>query len=331
MDEMYYKPALEQLNNMYTNSIKEISSLDNWIFRSEIMASIVRKIIQLASLPGSILITGERGVEKRMLCDLVYERQKIKSTPYIVINCALCTMTQIENIFFTNDSIDSHFNKIYKSDILNNGVLVLEEVSTLSVDIQFKLLNIINTLDLESDVNIRIVATTSNNLEHYAKEGRFSQELYNKISVNTIELVPLRYRKEDIELIAQYYHDYYCKYYARFIQLSPSAIKSFIDYDWPGNLEEMKNTIENLVLTTKKDVINSFDLPLNIYKKAALNSKHQKNTSLLLDDIVSKLEKEIIESTLVEYGSLRNAAKILGISHTTIARRLKKANMVLGK
>ena len=319
----------------------------------------MKKIYELAKkvAPSSstILILGESGTGKEVLAKYIHFCSKRKG-PFVTINCAAIPEELLEAELFGYEKgafTGAIKSKPGKFEIANKGTLFLDEIGDLSLKLQAKLLRVIQEKQVErlgSDhsikVDVRILAATNKDLEKEVQEGRFRGDLFFRLNVIPIKLPPLRERKEDIPLLTQFFLKRICEREGiEEKKLTSQAIKALLNYPWPGNIRELENFIERVVILSENNIIGIEDLSLS-----TLSSKLQIRESLTEDkDMLikylslpqisengielNKLLKEIevyyLKKALeISKGVKTKAAKLLGLNRTTFIEKLKKYNLV---
>ena len=319
----------------------------------------MKKIYELAKkvAPSSstVLILGESGTGKEVLAKYIHFCSKRKG-PFVTINCAAIPEELLEAELFGYEKgafTGAIKSKPGKFEIANKGTLFLDEIGDLSLKLQAKLLRVIQEKQVErlgSDhsikVDVRILAATNKDLEKEVQEGRFREDLFFRLNVIPIKLPPLRERKEDIPLLTQFFLKRICKREGiEEKKFTSQAIKALLNYPWPGNIRELENFIERVVILSENNIIRVEDLSLS-----TLSSKLQIRESLTEDkDMLikylslpqisengielNKLLKEIevyyLKKALeISKGVKTKAAKLLGLNRTTFIEKLKKYNLV---
>jgi len=319
----------------------------------------MKKIYELAKkvAPSSstVLILGESGTGKEVLAKYIHFCSKRKG-PFVTINCAAIPEELLEAELFGYEKgafTGAIKSKPGKFEIANKGTLFLDEIGDLSLKLQAKLLRVIQEKQVErlgSDhsikVDVRILAATNKDLEKEVQEGRFREDLFFRLNVIPIKLPPLRERKEDIPLLTQFFLKRICEREGiEEKKFTSQAIKALLNYPWPGNIRELENFIERVVILSENNIIGVEDLSLS-----TLSSKLQIRESLTEDkDMLikylslpqisedgielNKLLKEIevyyLKKALeISKGVKTKAAKLLRLNRTTFIEKLKKYNLV---
>lgn len=296
------------------------------------MFEIKTLIKMVAPTKATILINGETGTGKEVLAKYVYSLSDRKNKPFIKVNCGTISHSIVESELFGYEEGSftgaSKGGKIGLIEAANGGTLFLDEVSELPIEQQVKLLHVLQEKMLirvggtkSIDLDVRIIAATNKDLEEQVALGNFREDLYYRLNVIPIVIPPLRERKEDIPLLAKHFFKRFCTMYNKEMQISNGAVSALENYSWPGNIRQLENTIERLVLTTPKFAITVADLP-ELFQKEGAEDKVKVNRVMRLDKAIEELEKQLISMALDEYGSTVKVAEALGINQSTVSRKM---------
>jgi DNA-binding NtrC family response regulator len=294
-------------------------------------------IVSQSDIP--VFMRGESGTGKSFIAELIHKYGKRKDRPFVTINCPGIPAALLESEFFGHEKgsfTGAIKTKEGKFELAEGGTIFLEEVGCLSMDLQAKILRVIQNKEFERvggvrtiKADVRIIAATNQNIEQDLKEGRFREDLYYRLNVLPIYIPPLRERKEDISAFAERFLELSSKKEnKKFNSLSSEVIKFLQSYDWPGNIRELDNAIERAVLMGKEPElkVSDFSIHLDVTKGARYSSKtltaptrERPLTSL------KEMERADLESALRDCaGNISHAAKALGISRVALYRRMKK-------
>ncbi|MBV1757244.1 MAG: sigma 54-interacting transcriptional regulator [Dethiosulfatibacter sp.] len=293
----------------------------------------------------SVLLLGESGTGKEVVARAIHTESKRKG-PFIPLNCSAIPRDLLESELFGYEggafTGAQRKGKIGKIEAADRGTLFLDEIGDMPLDMQPKLLrvletNIVNRLGSNKDVkvDVRIIGATNKNLKEAVRKGLFRQDLYYRLNSVVIELPSLKERKDDIELLTNYFIETFCMEYGLNIPvLSKEFLNGLINYEWEGNIRELKNVIERVIILQKKDlgnVINTSFLPEYILNsKNIIHNKKNTITNLNLKNKIEETEKEtIIQALTISRGNITNATKLLNIPRTSLYYKLKKYNIVL--
>lgn len=296
-------------------------------------------ISRVATVDATILLNGETGVGKSMFAEEIHKRSSRSDKPFVQINCGAIPDTLLESELFgykkgafTGANSGGKVGLVEKA---NGGTLFLDEIGELPLTLQPKLLQLvqsksfipIGSTDLKK-VDIRIVTATNQNLVQMVEEKQFREDLYYRLNVVSIQIPALRERKEDILPLIFHYFDLYKAKYKKTSVLSEDLLAYLQNYSWPGNIRELENMVERLVVTAKSTDIKKTDL-----SEKVLGEVHHKEHSYFnqneqsLSDYLEGIEKRAVKEAIEEHQSTRKAAQSLGITQSSLMRRLKKYNL----
>jgi PAS domain S-box-containing protein len=324
------------------NEIEHLRSLhisNNLIGNSEEIQSLIQMIHQVASLDVTVLITGETGTGKEVVSNEIYMNSNRKGKPFIKVNCAAIPASLLEAELFGYEAGSftgaSSKGKIGMFELADKGTLLLDEIGEMPLELQSKLLRIIQEKEVirvggtkSIKFDVRILAATNCNLYDLVKKGKFREDLYYRLNVFPISIPPLRDRTPDIEILTKHFLNIYNLKYKKQVELDHEVYKVFKIYTWPGNIRELRNIVERMVIISEKNRNIQVGLAkklLNIHT----DSKEKPSIELGLKEIVAKVEKETIEKALGDYGSTRKAAAVLKISQSSVVKKAKKLGIMI--
>ncbi len=331
--------SLRKLKEDYEILKKEVEerySFENIIGQSPKMRSIFQTILQVAPTRASILIQGESGTGKELIARAIHHRSDRRDKPFIAIHCAALTPTLLESELFGHEKgafTGAVQSKPGRFELADGGTLFLDEVSEIPLSVQVKLLRVLQEQEFERvggtrtiKVDVRIISATNTDLTQRVRENQFREDLYYRLKVVTIEVPPLRERKEDIPLLVHAFIKESSQANKKEIKgITSRALSLLQNYDWPGNVRELKNVIESMVVLSRKDILTVEDIPL--YIKEAPSEEVVK---IRLGVPWEEIEKELIFHALKKAGGNKSkAAELLGLSRRTLYRKLssfKKGN-----
>lgn len=320
---------LEWLKGENKRLHEEIDLEHNMIGRSPRMLEVFRFIKKIAPADSTILIRGESGTGKELVAHAIHRNSSRSAKQFVAINCAVLSEALLESELFGYEKgafTSAVAQKRGRLEIADGGTLFLDEVGELTPGIQAKLLRVLQERQFERlgstrtiSVDVRIIAATNRNLEEAIREGTFRQDLYYRLDVISLKLPPLRERREDISLLANYFVAKYSKKCKRLVNgISPDTRNYLEEYDWPGNVREMENAIERAVVLGNADLIMPDDLPdslLGTSRGQNLPSYHEAVNEMKKQFILRALEKA--------NGNYTEAAKALGIHSTNLHRLIR--------
>jgi len=307
------------------------------IGNSKVLNEIKNLIPVVAKTDASILILGESGVGKEVLAKEIYANSLRKDKPFITINCAAIPENLLESEMFGYEK--GAFTGAVKSkaglfELANGGTILLDEIGTMPLNLQPKLLRVLQENEFmrvggtqKIPLDVRIISATNENLFNLIKTGEFRQDLYYRLNVIPIKIPPLRDRKEDIKLICLKFLDDFNKKYGKNKVFNEKSLFTLEQYEWPGNIRELKNAIERLVIIGEKNVITSNQV-LYITKPDGIEQFEpddyiEINENLSLKEAVQSLEKKMISDALAKYKTTYKAAEALKTTQPTIVRKAK--------
>lgn len=333
---------LTQLQNQLESVRQKLTQMQSFeglpgeeiVASSPAMYNVMQLAKRLAAVDSTVLITGESGVGKGVIARLLHQNGPRKKFPFVTVNCGAIPESLIESELFgyENGAFTGSRAEGKKGmfEIAQNGTIFLDEISELPLNLQVKLLQVIQERtitriggDKAIPVDVRVVSATNKELDTLVKERKFREDLYYRLNVVPITVPPLRERPEDILPLLE----------ANMIRcnqklhenktLSQKALHILMRYTWPGNVRELQNITERLILTTRNNTIMEDNLPVFI-RESAKSQPVNSASSLSLSAAMEQAEKSILERALLQYKSTRAMARALDVSQPTIVRKLRK-------
>jgi len=301
------------------------------IGNSTTMHKVFDKIRAVSGTNANVLIRGESGTGKELIANAIHQNSKHKGNRFLPINCAAIPAEILESELFGHERgsfTGAVTRKIGKFELASPGTIFLDEIGDMNLDLQVKLLRVLENHEFMRvggseiiKLNSRFLFATNTNLEKAVERGGFREDLYYRINVISLEIPPLRHRQEDIPLLARHYLARGCEENERKIEsIEPEVMDVLTAYPWPGNVRELKNVIENMTIFCTGDTLTRDLLPANLTKK------NESPTSVTIPPGFSMedLEREAIYQTLDRVdGNKTRAAEVLGIGLRTLQRKLK--------
>ncbi len=300
------------------------------IGKSKQIKNIFTLINQVAPSDSTVLISGESGTGKELAASALYMEGKRADKPYIRINCAAIPEGLIESELFGHEKgafTGAHAKKQGRFEMADGGTLLLDEIGDLPLGLQAKLLRILQEGECERvggtrtlKVDVRVLCSTAKDLSQEAKAGRFRQDLLYRLSVIPLIMPPLRKRKDDIPLLVNHFlHQFSIKRDIA-LTLSPEAMQCLLDYDFPGNVRELKNIIERASVLCPDSIITPGDLPADLVGSQTT----QTGKTIKLSEAIAITEKQCVLNALAEAaGNRTKAANLLGISRKNLWEKMK--------
>ncbi len=331
---------LQEQNRKLTEEIDKLKSQQKYskiIGKSSKLSQMMQIINQVAPTKASVLVTGESGTGKELVADAIVALSDRKDKPFIKVHCASLSESLLESELFGHEKgafTGATSQKKGRFELADGGTIFLDEIGEINMSTQVKILRVLQEREFERvggertiKVDVRVIAATNRDLLEEVKKGNFREDLYYRLNVVHIEVPPLRERKEDIELLVINFLNQFNQEDGRKIEgISPQARRALLNYNWPGNIRELKNSIESSVVLAKGNIIQLEDLPPQI---TASSSSSQSNITIELPTTLEEAEKKIILGTIAYCaGNKSRASEILDIGRKTLHRKL---NEYMGK
>ena len=307
---------------------------DNIIGESPKMKEVKEKVRRVAQTDANLLLLGESGTGKGMFAQAIHSASPRAKASFIPVNCGAIPETLLESELFGHEkgaSTGATFQKPGIFELANKGTIFLNELGDAPLSLQVKLLQVIESKRIQRlggtktiEADVRIIATTNQDLEEKMRKGEFREDLYYRLNI-IIFIPPLRERKEDIPLLAEYFlQKYSVEMNRKIVGFSKAAMDILKSYNWPGNIRELGNTIENTVVFANNDIIQPNDLPRKIHT----TSEEIEDYSAPLDEALKEFKKRHITKILKQMnGNRTEAAKQLKIQRTYLSRLIKELNI----
>lgn len=322
---------------VYLRSQREETKFENIVGKSKKIREIFGIIEKVLKTDATVLISGESGTGKELIARAIHFNSQREQKPFIPINCASIPDSLLESELFGHEKgafTDATNQKLGMFELANEGTLFLDEISGLRLDVQANLLRALEEKEIRRlggtkiiRVDVRIISATNIDLRQAVQEGKFRQDLYYRLNVVPIHIPPLREHKEDIPLLVDYYLKRYNQVFRKKIEgLTKQALEFLMNYDWPGNIRELKNVIERLVALKDNGVITPKDLPFDIFIKSSLIKDFKVEGGL--KEASKDFEKQYIEAVLEKVGGNQvKAARILGIHRNALFNKMKSLGL----
>ncbi|MSR76944.1 MAG: sigma-54-dependent Fis family transcriptional regulator [Candidatus Omnitrophica bacterium] len=301
---------------------------------SSVIKNLLNKVDQVAKSNATVLIEGESGTGKELIAHRIHEKSGRAHHSFVAVHCAALTETLLASELFGHERgafTGAYERKIGRFEKAHQGTLFLDEIGEISPETQVKLLRVLQGGEFERvggtktiKVNVRLVCATNKNLTDEVAKGKFREDLYYRINVIYLKVPPLRERKEDIPLLAHSFLKHFARLNVKKITtLDADALEVLKKYPWPGNIRELKNILERMVVLSTKDKITLDLVPEDIRRSSVSGSPAFAPASAPVPASIPEMEKELIIRTLAEVkGNKSIAAKKLGISRRTLYRKL---------
>jgi len=329
---MAERQRLVEENLRLQEELKDRFRPANIIGNAKTMQTVYDQIAQVAKTQTTVLLRGESGVGKELVAHAIHFSSDRAGKPFIKVNCAALPETLIESELFGHEKgafTGAIALRKGRFELAQGGSIFLDEIGDLSAHTQIRLLRVLQEREFERvggtetiRIDARIIAATNRHLEEMVEEGRFRQDLYYRLNVFPIHIPPIRERKTDIPLLADFFVERYSRIHHKDIKrISTPAIDMLMSYHWPGNVRELENGIERAVLVSNDDVIHSHHLPPTLQTAEATGTTPAGDLQAALDN----LEREMILDALKSArGHMAKAARALGITDRLMGLRVRK-------
>ena len=334
---------LQAENSQLKRTLNQRYGYENLIGNSEGIQMVCSLIEKVAETDSTILILGESGTGKELVARTIHYNSPRKNKPLIPINCGAIPETLLESELFGHEKgafTGASTTRIGRFELADGGTIFLDEIGDMSPTLQVKLLRVLQQREFERvggvrtiKVDVRIIAATNIDLEHAVHEGKFREDLYYRLNVIPVVIPPLRERADDIPLLMDHFLSHFNKTKKRDIKgFSPAAMDILISYPWPGNIRELENLVERLIILKGNGTICPDDLPEKFISHT-LNNEGALHitlpeTGVNLKDVVEEFENNLILQAMQKAQGVKNkAAQLLSLNRTTLVEKLKKKKL----
>jgi len=335
-----YLFATDHFANAAKDTAETIYEFPNIIGKSEKIRKICQLIGQVAKTDSTVLIQGKSGTGKEIVAQAIHFHSLRAQGPFVKVNCASLAETLLESELFGHvkgaftGAIRDRRGRFMQAD---GGTILLDEISSMSLSGQAKLLRVLEEMEFEPvgssatvAVNVRVIVACNTNLKRAVAEGKFREDLFYRLNVFSIFIPPLRDRKEDIPFLAQHFMSKYSVVVGKLIHdLAPETLALMMHYDWPGNVRELRNAVEHAVIVAQGPVILPSNLPSTLTMPGVVKEKAGFSAELSLREKLNLHEKQIIQDSLTRAnGYKKQAAAMLRIDPRNFPYLLRKHNLI---
>jgi len=325
------KDQLEAERKYLQEEIKQEYNHENIIGQSNAINYVFYKIEQIAGTDTNVLILGETGTGKELVARAIHNLSLRKDRALVKMNCAALPSNLIESELFGHEKgafTGAHSRRLGRFEIAGNATLFLDEIGELPLELQPKLLQVIQNGEFERlgssntiKVNVRIIAATNRNLEEEVRKGRFREDLWYRLNIFPITMPPLRDRLDDIPLLVNFFVDKISKRLGKFIEMVPVNVMDLLqNYHWPGNIRELENVLERAVISSSGHKLRLVD-ELKKSHRDLITPKQS------LADVEREYIIQVLEQVNWKVSGKDSAAEILGLNRSTLRARMRKFNI----
>jgi len=354
IERMISKRRLERENTQLKRALKQRYAFPNIVGKSERMLRVLDLVAQVAPSRSTVLITGETGTGKELIAKAIHANSPRADQVFIAVNSGSLPPELLESTLFGH--VKGSFTGAIASrkgyfEIANHGTIFFDEIGTISLETQAKLLRVIQEkefMPLGSGevirVDVRILAATNSDLYKLVQEGRFREDLYYRLNVINIALPPLRERREDIPLLIEHFFNKYCQENDKFLdsegrsilRFDAEAMQILMDYSWPGNVRELENVVERAVVLATQPVVTADVLPDYLLQQAGMRIRRDAGGRLPPDASLFEMVADYERRVIIEYLEKANwsqtqAAEMLRIPLSTLNQKIKRLQIEIPK
>jgi two-component system response regulator HydG len=331
---------LKRQNLELNQRLDERFGFEGIIYASDRMKTVIERLKRIAPTDAGVLITGESGTGKELIAQAIHQNSPRKKKPFVALNCGAVAEHLVESELFGHVKgafTDALSDRVGKFEYANGGTLFLDEVGDMPLSTQIKLLRVLEEREITRvgdnkpiKVNVRVLSATNRDLEEAIENNTFRNDLYFRLKVVTVDLPPLRERRDDILPLVDYFRRTFAKRHHKTIKGVSSAVSRILfDYHWKGNVRELRNVVENMVVLDIDGILDVDDLPPELEASsesvAVAAPSGAAGPASLIGQPMSAIERWAIEETLKRTGGNREeAARLLEIGERTLYRKLKE-------
>lgn len=328
---------LKQANADLHKRLDEKFGFEGIIFASDKIQAVIDRLKRIAPTDATVLIMGDTGTGKELFAQAIHQNSPRKKKPFVALNCAALSEHLLESELFGHVRgayTDAASDRVGRFEYAHGGTLFLDEVGDMPMGTQIKLLRVLESGEIVRvgenkpvNVNVRVISATNRHLEQAIEEGSFRRDLYHRLKVVTVHLPRLAERRDDIIPLVDYYRKQYTKKNRKNVRgISGAVSRKLFDYDWPGNVRQLRNFVESMVVVDMDGVLDVDDLPPELAELAGSSTETSAcGPSELVGKSLAEIERWAVEQTLrLTGGNREDAARILGIGARTLYRKLKE-------
>jgi two-component system response regulator HydG len=331
---------LHRTNVELKRRLDEKFGFEGVVGESHQMRDVIEKLKRIAPTNATVLIQGATGTGKELVAQAIHQNSPRKNKPFVALNCAALSENILESELFGHVKgafTDASTDRVGKFEYANGGTLFLDEVGDMPLATQIKLLRVLESGEITRvgsnepiKVNVRILSATNRNLEDSITAGTFRRDLYHRLKVITIRLPTLLERAQDIPVLLDHFIRQFSKIHEKQVRgVSPRARRRLLSYDWPGNVRQLRNVVESMVVVDFDGLLDVDDLPEELADQAEPTAEAGPNSrASLVGKPLEEVERLFIVETLrLAGGNREEAANMLGIGERTLYRKIKEYNL----
>ncbi|MEW6082648.1 MAG: sigma 54-interacting transcriptional regulator [Bacillota bacterium] len=335
------KTLLEEREEQMRRYATEIEALRmermsrHLVFRSSAMERVYQLAARVAQVDSTVLVTGESGVGKQVVAETIHRMSKRSEGPFVTVCCGAIPENLLESELFGYEA--GAFTGALREgkpgtiEVSHGGTLFLDEIGDLPLSLQVKILHFLQNKQIvrvggtkTRNVDTRVLAATNLDLRSMVDKREFREDLYYRLNVVPITIPPLRDRREDIPILVSHFLSRYNERYGLDKRISPDTLNLLVEYDWHGNVRELENMVERLVVTVEASIITPGHVPKGILKGSARGRPVTVSAMMPLKEAIEEVECQLIEKAYSRFGNTYKMAEVLGVNQSTIVRKMHK-------
>ena len=307
------------------------------IYASDKMKAVIERVKRLAPTDASVLITGETGTGKELIAQALHQNSPRRKKPFVALNCAALSEHLLESELFGHVRgayTDAQTDRVGRFEYAHGGTLFLDEVGDMPMPTQIKLLRVLESGEIVRvgenkpvNVNVRVLSATNRDLEVAIEEGSFRHDLYHRLKVITVDLPRLADRRDDIIPLCDHFRKQFTKRHKKIVRgISGAASRKLFAFDWPGNVRQLRNVVESMIVIDTDEILDVDDLPMELEEsRSPVETTPESGPAGLIGQPLSEIERWAVEQTLkLTGGNREESAKILEIGARTLYRKIKE-------
>jgi len=333
---------LKTENRLLQTQLRSRYRFENIVGHSTSLRQVLEQVEKVADTDSTVLITGESGTGKELIARALHFNSRRADRMFVTVNCGALPEELLESELFGHVKgafTNAVAHREGRFSLANSGTIFLDEIGDMSPILQVKLLRVLQDRTFEPvgssrtvRVNVRVVAATNQDLEVAIREKRFREDLFYRLNVIPIETPSLRERRDDIPLLVQHFIEIMRREKGRPIEsISSDALKLLCDYDWPGNVRQLENVVEQISVLSSEREIRVEDLPAQLRapkEPLPFEAPRVSSQGLAFNDVVERIQRDLILQALeLSHGNKNRAAQLLGLNRTTLLEKMKKMNL----
>jgi len=326
---------VESLQEMYKTELQQLKLQNSrsLVMTSSKMKELINMVIRIAKVDSTVLLQGESGVGKELIAEIIHTNSRYKEGPFVRVNCGAIPENLLESELFGYESGAftgaSKTGKAGLFELAQGGIIFLDEIGELPMKLQVKLLRVLQDRSVlrvggtsPIKIDCRVIAGTNRDLEEMIENKEFRLDLFYRLNVVPVIVPPLREHREDIPALMNHFINIFNQKYGMEKRIDTGVYNALIEYNWPGNIRELENLMERLVVTCIHDIITVHDLPANIRAGSGLSGEDKPLSTMR--EALENTERELLIDAFARYSSSYQIARVLGIDQSTVIRKANR-------